>query len=147
MKEAACPLRNLAAAAVVRKVWRRLPFDPSYDRIAFVSDAILEEARLPVITSNHHIESTLGTVGGKPRIVGRRITVQDVVIRHELQRLTADDIATEFDLSLADVYAALTYYFDNQAEIDNAMAAENAFVEALGSTSESKIDRGASRRQ
>ncbi len=30
-----------------------------------------------------HIEITPGIVGGKPRIAGRRITVQNIVIWHE----------------------------------------------------------------
>ena len=65
-----------------------------------------------------HIEVTPGVSGGKPRIAGHRITVQDVVVWHERLGLSADEIATEYGLSLADVYAALAYYYDHQAEVD-----------------------------
>jgi uncharacterized protein (DUF433 family) len=59
--------------------------------------------------------------GGKPRITGHRITVQDVVVWHERLGLSADEIASEYGLSLADVYAALAYYYDHREEIDRAI--------------------------
>jgi uncharacterized protein (DUF433 family) len=43
---------------------------------------------------DRYIERTPGVVGGKPRIAGRRITVQNIVIWHEWMRLSADEIAT-----------------------------------------------------
>ena len=58
-------------------------------------------------TLGEHIEITPGVVGGKPRISGRRITVQNIAIWHERMGRSADEIATEYDLTLADVYAAL----------------------------------------
>jgi uncharacterized protein (DUF433 family) len=79
----------------------------------------------------NHIVLTPGTCRGKPRIAGRRITVQNIVIWHERMGMTADEISAEYDLSLADVYAALTYYFDHRAEIDQAIADDAAFVDAL----------------
>lgn len=69
--------------------------------------------------------------GGKPRIRDRRITVSDIVVRHELLGLTADEVASEYDLSLTDVHAALAYYFDNKAEVDGQIAEERAVVESL----------------
>ena len=68
-----------------------------------------------------HIEVTPGVVGGKPRIAGHRITVQNIVIWHERMGMSADEIATEYGLTLADVFAALTYYYDHRAEIDDSI--------------------------
>lgn len=45
-----------------------------------------------------HIELTPGIAGGKPRIAGHRIKVQDIVVWHERLGLGADEIATEYDL-------------------------------------------------
>ena len=42
-----------------------------------------------------------------------------------------DEIATEYELSLSDVYAALAYYFEHRAEIDQSMEENEAFVEEL----------------
>jgi uncharacterized protein (DUF433 family) len=86
-----------------------------------------------------HIEITPGIAGGKPRISGRRITVQDIAIWHERMGRSADEIATEYDLTLADVYAALTYYFDHRAEIDESIRDGEAFAEALREQTPSKL--------
>ncbi len=65
-----------------------------------------------------HIEVTPGVCGGQPRIAGHRIRVQDIVLWTE-QGQTPDDIVASFpQLSLADVHAALAYYYDHQREID-----------------------------
>lgn len=82
-------------------------------------------------TISRHIEATPGVAGGKPRIVGHRITVQDIVVWHERLDLDADEIATEYGLSLADVYAALAYYYDHRAEIDQAIREDDAFIAEL----------------
>ena len=57
-------------------------------------------------TLDDHIELTPDTAGGKPRIRGRRVTVQDIAIWHERLGKSADEISAEYDLTLADVYAA-----------------------------------------
>jgi len=88
-----------------------------------------------------HIEITEGMAGGKPRIAGHRITVQNIVIWHELLGQTADEIATEYDLSLADVYAALAYYYDHRAEIDQSIEKSESIVEALRDKTISKVAR------
>ena len=82
-------------------------------------------------TANQHIEITPGVCGGKPRITGHRITVANIVIWHERLGKSADEIATEYDLTLSDVYAALAYYFDNRAAIDESIAKSDALVASL----------------
>lgn len=82
-------------------------------------------------TLDRYIEISPDVVGGKPRIAGRRITVQNIVIWHEWMGLTADDIATEYNLTLAEIYAALAYYYDNPQEIDEAIKASQAYVEEM----------------
>ena len=86
-----------------------------------------------------HIEATPGIAGGKPRIAGHRITVQNIVIWHEWIGRSADEIATEFGLTLADIYAALAYYYDHRSEIDEAIRDSEAYVEALRQQIPSKI--------
>ena len=70
------------------------------------------------VTQVQHIVRTPGVVGGRPRIAGTRIRVQDVYVWHELQGMSADEIASEYDITLGDVYAALAYYFDHVAEME-----------------------------
>jgi uncharacterized protein (DUF433 family) len=87
-----------------------------------------------------HIELTADTAGGKPRIRGRRITVQDIALWHERLGKSADEIAAEYNLTLADVHAALAYYFDHREEIDARMMQDRAFAEALRVRTPSKRD-------
>jgi uncharacterized protein (DUF433 family) len=90
---------------------------------------------------DQHIEITPGIAGGKPRIAGHRITVQDIVIWHERLGLGADEIASNYDLSLADIYAALAYYFDHREQIDQAIKESQAFAAALRERTPSKLTR------
>ena len=92
-------------------------------------------------TLDQHIEVTPGVAGGKPRIAGHRITVENIVIWHDRLGRTADEIASEYDLTLADVYAALAYYFDHRAEIDRAIREDEAFARALRERTPSKLRR------
>ena len=92
-----------------------------------------------VKTIGEHIEITPGVAGGKPRIIGRRIKVEDIVLWHERLGRSADEIATEYDLSLADIHAALTYYFDHREAIDREIADGQAFAEGLRQRTPSKV--------
>lgn len=90
-------------------------------------------------TLDKHIEITEGVVGGKPRILGHRITVQNIVIWHEFLGQSADEIAAEHNLSLADVYAALTYYHDNREDIDRSIKENEDFIASLRKKIPSKV--------
>ncbi len=88
---------------------------------------------------DEHIEVSPEIAGGKPRIAGRRIRVQDVAIWHERLGMSPDEIAAEYDLSLADVHAALTYYFDHRMEIDRGIREGEALAEKLREQIPSKL--------
>lgn len=69
--------------------------------------------------------------GGRPRIAGTGVTVQQIVSRYKLG-LTPEEIADESGhLSLAQVYAALAYYHANREQIEAVLAADEAEAEAL----------------
>jgi uncharacterized protein (DUF433 family) len=90
-------------------------------------------------TLDQHIECTEGIAGGKPRVAGHRITVENIAIWHERRGISVDEIAHEHDLTLADVHAALAYYSDHRVEIDRSIEAGQAFAEALRQHSPSKV--------
>ena len=74
------------------------------------------------------IESKPGVRSGKPCIAGTAIKVQNIVIWTE-QGDTPDDIVNGYPhLSLADVHAAMAYYYDNQETIDNDIMESAQFV-------------------
>ena len=98
-----------------------------------------EDNPLATKTLDQHIEISPGVVGGKPRIRGRRISVQNVVIWHERMGRSADELAAEHDLSLAQVYAALAFYYDHRESIDEQMRQSTLFVEELRRKTPSKL--------
>ena len=86
---------------------------------------------MPTKTLDQRIESRLGVLGGKPCVAGRRIAVEHIAVWHERLGLSADEIASEYDLELADIYAALAYYFARREEIDQSMQRGKVFVQRL----------------
>jgi uncharacterized protein (DUF433 family) len=82
-------------------------------------------------TLDAHIEITPGVCGGKPRIAGHRITVQNVAIWHDRLGWSPDEIAAEYGLEMADVYAALTYYHDHRNEIERSIQEDQEFVDLM----------------
>jgi uncharacterized protein (DUF433 family) len=85
---------------------------------------------IPII--KEHIEITPGVCGGKPRIAGHRIRVQDIAIWHEQMGMSPDEILYHYpSISLADVYAALAYYHDRREEIRQQIAADEEFARQM----------------
>ena len=81
---------------------------------------------------SEHIEITPGVCGGKPRIAGHRIRVEDIVIWHERMGLSPDEIVSQYPtIALADVYAALAYYHDHFEEIRQQMREDEKFARAM----------------
>jgi uncharacterized protein (DUF433 family) len=64
------------------------------------------------------------TCGDRPRIAGTRVSVQQIATLHK-EGLGPTDILNEYEfLNLAQIYAALAYYYANQAEIEAYLAEE-----------------------
>jgi len=65
-----------------------------------------------------HIERRPGVQSGRPVIKGTRFPVSSIVQNHR-RGLSADDILREFPhLTPAQVYDALSYYYDHREQID-----------------------------
>ncbi|MEX2137729.1 MAG: DUF433 domain-containing protein [Pirellulales bacterium] len=78
------------------------------------------------------IEQTPGTCGGKPRIAGTRIKVSLIATLSERNRLTPDEIVEAYPhLTLAQVHAALAYYWEHRDEIEQEIRDEQSFVDKL----------------
>jgi uncharacterized protein (DUF433 family) len=65
--------------------------------------------------------------GGVPLIEGTRIRVSDIAAAYDFRGLRPEAIAREFSLSLADVFAALTYYYGHREEIRKELQERHAF--------------------
>lgn len=89
-----------------------------------------------------HIEMTPGICEGKPRIAGHRIRVQDVVVWHERMGLSPDEIVLHYPaITLADVYAALTYYHDHISEIRQQIQSDEAFATEMQRRTSSRVQQ------
>ena len=76
-----------------------------------------------------HIEIVQGQRGPKARIAGHRIRVQDVAIWHEKLGMSPDEIVHHYPtITLANVHAALAYYWDHRDEIELAIKEDEAFI-------------------
>jgi uncharacterized protein (DUF433 family) len=65
-------------------------------------------------------------------IVGTRVRVQDIVSDSERHGLSPEQIAREHPhLSLAQIHAALAFYFDHREEVLNDMKADDDLVSTL----------------
>jgi uncharacterized protein (DUF433 family) len=102
------------------------------------------------LTSEHpadrvRIVSTPGICGGRPRIDGHRIQVEDVAIWHERMGMSPDQIVSEYpSLTLADVHAALAYYYENRERIDADIEASKKYAEEMRTNTRSQSARSSS---
>jgi uncharacterized protein (DUF433 family) len=77
-----------------------------------------------------HIE-VRGNRDGQPRafIAGTRVRVQDIYVDAEIHGLSADEIVDGYPhLTLAQVHAALSYYFDHREAIQEELRQDREFV-------------------
>jgi uncharacterized protein (DUF433 family) len=102
------------------------------DRVMVMEQQGREIGTTPPRFSREHIAVLPGCCGGKPHIAGHRIKVQHIAIWHERMGLSPEEIIAEHpELTVADVHAALAYYWDHRAAIDADIQADAEFVAAL----------------
>ena len=77
------------------------------------------------------IIQTPAVCGGRPRIAGHRITVQNIAIDFNAGMKPEDIISEKPYLTLAEVYAALAYYYANQKTIDADIMSDDAAFDPL----------------
>jgi uncharacterized protein (DUF433 family) len=84
------------------------------------------------VIPNERIVKTPGTCGGRARIAGHRVRVQDIVIWSEHRGMTPDEIVSHIpSITLADVHSALAFYFDHVQEIQDEIRADRAYAEEM----------------
>lgn len=69
--------------------------------------------------------------GERPHIRGRRVLVSMIAANAEHNNLSRSDLAYEFSLSQEEVLAALLYYREHQAEIDQQDAEEQKLFDEM----------------
>jgi uncharacterized protein (DUF433 family) len=56
--------------------------------------------------------------GGRPCVLGTGIRVTDLVMASLFHQRSPDQIASDFDITLAQTYAALAYYYQHKEVLD-----------------------------
>ena len=69
--------------------------------------------------------------GERPHIRGRRLLVSMIAANYETNALSIEELAHEFTISEEEVLAALLYYREHRAEIDQQDARENERFEEM----------------
>ena len=77
------------------------------------------------------IVQTAGVCGGRPRIAGTRVTVQNIAIDFNAGMKPEDIVSERVNLTPAQVYAALAYYYANKEAIDSEIATYYKEMERL----------------
>ena len=91
--------------------------------------------------STEHIVSDPDMCFGKPRIAGTRLAVKFVVAHHHFNRMSLEEIAVDWNVPLAAVHAAMAYYYDHKAEIDQSFLDDDEFVRKMKAERGSVLDR------
>ena len=87
-----------------------------------------------------HIVSDLGICGGSPRLEGTRIPVRTIVTYVLHHGSSPEELLRYYPhVSLAAIYDALSYYYDNREEIDAEIAADDDSTKAALATAYPEI--------
>ena len=87
------------------------------------SEAVIHS--INVIATNPKIRN------GRPYITGTTVTVADIAITKIYHSEDADGIAAWYGLSLSQVYAALSYYYEHKPEMDEQIQRQIKRAEEL----------------
>ena len=111
---------------------RSLGYDNWMETTKTKTAAIPNEAADLPAPDRVRIVSTPGTCGGRPRIDGHRITVEDIAVWHERMGMSPDEIVSACpSITLSDVHAALAYYYENRQQIDADMREGELFADEM----------------
>lgn len=75
-------------------------------------------------TDHPHVTQTPGICGGRPVIRGTRIPVKVLVKYHQIGYTSTEILSGHAGLTPAQLYDALSYYYDHQAEIEADLKAD-----------------------
>ena len=88
-----------------------------------------------------HITKIAGMCGGYATIDGHRIRVIDIVSMHQWG-YTPEKMIEKYDfLSLVQIYAALTYYYENREELDKEIREYDEYFDRMDERWKEYVER------
>jgi len=92
---------------------------------------ILQETKV----KHPYVEINSKICNGSPIIKGTRIRIIDIAIEYEHLNHTPDEIINAHPhLKLEQIHDALSYYYENQAELDKKIRQDKQFIQQLSKT-------------
>jgi uncharacterized protein (DUF433 family) len=86
------------------------------------------------------ISQTPDVCGGAPVVAGTRIRVSHIAYRYERERQSPDEIVQAYPhLTLAQVHAALAYYYSHRDAIDKEIASSDELLPKARQADPSKL--------
>lgn len=93
--------------------------------LSLAEQQVVQISLNPEATTDHpHITKIPGVCGGRPVVRGTRIPVKVLVGYYRMNDKVTDRITGFPNLTAAQLYNALSYYYNHQAEIDADMEAD-----------------------
>jgi uncharacterized protein (DUF433 family) len=90
--------------------------------------------------ANEFVTQNPDICGGAPVVAGTRIRVSHIAHRYERERQSPDEIVQSYPhLTLAQVHAALAYYYSHRELIDKEMASSDELLSQVKQTYRSKL--------
>ena len=81
---------------------------------------------------SNYIVQEEGICGGHPRIAGTRLKVLHIALEYERLGWTPDQICEAHPgITLSQVHAAVSYYYDHKQEIDRTIRDDAEFADRL----------------
>lgn len=86
-------------------------------------------------TKHPYVEINPKNCNGSPIIKGTRVRIADIAIEYEHLNKTSDEIITAHPhLKLEQIHDALSYYYENQQQIDKKILEDKQFIQQLAKT-------------
>lgn len=71
---------------------------------------------------------------GKGYIKGQNIKAEMVARLHIMEQMSVQDVAEQYNLSTAEVYSAIAFYYDNQEMLDSEYETSLDLAQELGTS-------------
>ena len=86
-------------------------------------------------TEHPYVEINPKICNGSPVIRGTRVRIVQIAIEYEYMSFTPDEIVTAHpQLRLEQIHDALSYYYENRAELDKKIREDEQFIQKLAET-------------
>jgi uncharacterized protein (DUF433 family) len=92
---------------------------------------MMEVANMETVKSINLITTNSNIRNGRPCVAGTSLEVAVIAVARIVHEHTPEQIAANYDLPLAEVYAALSYYYAHKTEIDADIRRQKELAQTL----------------